>query len=50
MIKFKRKLQWFWDLHVVSMKPGEYFHYMEKKYGQQWYDFVDRSFEQKFGI
>jgi hypothetical protein len=50
MIKFKKKLQWLWDLHVVSMKPGEYFHYMEKKYGQRWYDFVDRRFEEKFGI
>ncbi len=50
MIKLKKKLQWIWDLHFISMKPSEHFHYMEKKYGQRWYDFVDRNYDQRFGI
>lgn len=50
MIKLKKKLQWIWDLHFISMKPGEHFYYMEKKYGQRWYDFVDRNYDQRFGI
>lgn len=46
----KRKLQWLWDLHMVSMSPSEHFLYMELKYGQRWYDFVDRRYDRKFGV
>ena len=54
MIKFKRRLQWIWDYYFVyflynGMKHDRYFNYMEVKYGQQWYDSVNRSYEKKFG-
>jgi hypothetical protein len=49
MQKFKGFLLWVWDCHIKSMTPSDRFRYMESKYGQQWYDYVDRNYEEKFG-
>lgn len=49
MTKFKRRIMWMWDYYFRSMNPSDHFRYMESKYGQQWIDFVDRSYEEKFG-
>jgi hypothetical protein len=49
MTKFKRRIMWMWDYYIRSMNPSDHFRYMESKYGQQWIDFVDRSYEEKFG-
>jgi hypothetical protein len=45
MKMIKRKLQWIWDYYFVSMKREDHYNYMESKYGQQWYDFVDRNYD-----
>lgn len=49
MLKIKKTLQWIWDWYLISMEPSKYFHYMEAKYGQVWYDHVNRNFERRFG-
>jgi hypothetical protein len=49
MIRFKRKLLWLWDRHlIIFMTPEEHFIFMELKYGQEWLDFVDRDHERRF--
>jgi hypothetical protein len=50
MIRFKIILQWIWDCHIIPMTPSDRFRYMESKYGQKWYDYVDRTYEEKFGV
>jgi hypothetical protein len=49
MTKFKRRLLWIWDYYFRTMNSSDHFRYMEVKYGQRWYDSVDKRYEEKFG-
>jgi hypothetical protein len=49
MQKFKRRIIWLWDYYCTPLNPSDHFHYMELKYGQQWYDYVEKNYEERFG-
>ena len=44
------KLEWYLDYYFVyflfnGMKHHKYFNYMESKYGEEWYEWIDKKFE-----
>jgi len=50
MKRFKMKLEWYLDYYFVyflfnGMKHHRYFTYMESKYGEEWYEWIDKKFE-----
>jgi hypothetical protein len=50
MTKFKMKLEWYIDYYFTyflynGMKHDRYFSYMESKYGEEWYEWIDKKFE-----
>jgi len=50
MVKFKMKLEWYIDYYFTyflynGMKHDRYFRYMESKYGEEWYEWIDKKFE-----
>jgi len=50
MKRFKMKLEWYIDYYFVyflynERKHYRYFSYMEQKYGEEWYEWIDKKFE-----
>ena len=44
------KLEWYIDYYFTyflynGMKHDRYFTYMESKYGEEWYEWIDKKFE-----
>jgi len=46
---FKMKLEWYIDYYFSyflynGSKQHKYFTYMEEKYGEEWYEWIDKKF------
>ena len=49
MTKFKMKLKWYIDYYFTYFlynggKHHKYFNYMESKYGEEWYEWIDKKY------
>jgi len=49
MKRFKMKLEWYIDYYFVyflynERKHYRYFNHMERKYGEEWYEWIEKKF------
>jgi len=47
---FKMKLEWYLDYYFTYFlynggKQHKYFNYMESKYGEEWYEWIEKKFD-----